>query len=168
MKETSQSVRLIIAILAVVVGLFMIVVAPILVQTSLERVLSGLMVVIQDQPQFSSGITLFNLFYPLWRAFGFVAGITLLAISPSIYKGKDWTLPVALTAFAIPSISGMFMFLPYISWVGGFPLPMLIAWVGLAGFWATLLLRKSDRMQKLVDAIKLTLSLAIDLLSSVC
>jgi hypothetical protein len=156
MKETSQSARLIIAILAVLVGLFMIMFAPILVQTSLERVLSELLVVIQDRPQFGSGITLFNFFYPLWRAFGFVAGITLLAISPSIYRGKDWTFPVALIAFAVPSISGMFMFLPYISWVGGFPLPMVIAWVGLAGFWNTLLLRKSDRMQKLVDFLTFT------------
>jgi hypothetical protein len=156
MKETPKGTRTVISILAVIVGLFMITAAPFIVQTSLERVLNELAIVSQNKPQFTSGITLFNLFYPLWRAFGFIAGVTLLAISPAIYNGKDWTLPVALTAYAVPSISGMFMFLPYISWVGGFPLPMVISWAGLAGFWVTLLLRKSDRMQKVVDFLTFT------------
>jgi hypothetical protein len=156
MKDTPTSTRTVISVLAVFVGLFMITAAPFIVQTSLERVLTELTLVSQNKPQFASGITLFNLFYPLWRAFGFIAGITLLAISPAIYKGVDWTLPVALTAYAVPSISGMFMFLPYISWVGGFPLPMVISWFGLAGFWLTLLLRNSDRMQKIVDFLTFT------------
>lgn len=48
------------------------------------------------------------------------------------------------------------MFLPYISWVGGFPLPMVLSWAGLVGFWSMLLLQKVDRMQKLVDFLVFT------------
>jgi hypothetical protein len=137
------------AVFAVLVGLFMILAVPGIIQVSLERVLTGLLEVVTDEPKFASGITLFSFFYPFWRAVGFVAGVALLAISYPIYRGEEWTYPVALLAHAIPSISGMFMFLPYVSWVEGFPLPMVISWVGLLGFWGTLLLRKSSRNEKI-------------------
>ncbi len=65
-------------------------------------------------------------------------------------------LPVAVTAMAVPSISGMFMFLPYISFIEGFPLPMTISWVGLIGFWGFLLLRAGDWKQKAVDFLTFT------------
>jgi len=156
MHELPKNTCLILAILAAVIGLFLVVAVPFIVQTSLERVINALAKVSEGRPAYSSGIPIFNFFYPLWRAFTFVAGITLLAIAGSIYAGKDWTFPVALSAYAVPSVGGMFMFLPYISWVGGFPLPMILSWAGLAGFWSMLLLQKSDRMQKLVDFLVFT------------
>lgn len=155
-NETSQNIRTLLAILAVLIGLFLVAIAPGLVQTSLERVLESLLEIIKDRPQFESGIALFSFFYPFWRAVGFVAGVTLLVISPAIYRGEDWTPAAALVAYAVPSISGMFMFLPYVSWVGGFPLPMVISWVGLLGFWTMLLLRKSERAEKAVDFLVYT------------
>ncbi len=149
--------QLIKCIIAVGVGLFMLLVAPILVQISLEGVLNELLIIVVTQPQFSSGITLFSLFYPLWRAIGYVAGIVLLAIIPSIYKGKEWTMKVELTAYAVPSVSGMFMFLPYISFVGGFPIPMIISFVGLLGFWSVFVLHKYDSFgEKIVNIITYT------------
>ena len=45
MKETSQFKRSILSVLAVIVGLFMIIIAPFLIQTSLERVVTELQVV---------------------------------------------------------------------------------------------------------------------------
>ena len=156
MNEIPVNRRQVIAVIAVLVGLFLIAAVPFIVQTSLERVLNELLIVIQDRPQFSSGITLFSIFYPLWRALAFVAGIALIVSASSIVKGEAWTLPVALTAFAIPSIGGMFMFLPYISFVGGFPLPMVISWVGLAGYWSTILMRPADRLGKIANFLVFT------------
>jgi hypothetical protein len=122
--------------------------APLLVQFSLERILIELLEMVKDRPQFTSGLALFSLFFPLWRAIGFIAGITLLVSTPSIYKGEEWTWPVALVAFSIPAVGGMFMFLPYISWVDGFPVPMVISWVGLLGFWSIIFLRHTGRIEK--------------------
>jgi len=147
MKDTSSKNRLWIVILAGAIGLFLIIGAPLLVQLSLERDLIELLEVVKDRPQFSSGMSLFSLFYPLWRALGFVAGIVLLVITPSIYKGEEWTFPAALAAFSIAAIGGMFMFLPYISWVGDFPVPMVISWVGLLGFWGIIFLRQTERIE---------------------
>lgn len=142
---------------AVVLGLFLLVGAPFIIQNSLDPVLEELMVVVEERPQFLSGITLFTFFYPLWRALSFIAGMTLLVISPAIYRNQPWTTPVALTAYAMPSVGGMFMFLPFVSWVDGrFPLPLIITAVGLAGYWVTIWLRRLPAIERLTDFLVLT------------
>lgn len=151
MQETSLGNRKILAIVAVIVGLFCTIIAPIMIQTALDRVLTALLEVIKDRPQFNSGIVLFGLFYPIWRALIFVAGITLLAIAYKIYQGEEWTFPVAILAYTMPSMGGMFMFLPYVSWVEGFPIPMVISLVGLVGFALTILLRQGEKVAKLIE-----------------
>jgi hypothetical protein len=49
-----------------------------------------------------------------------------------------------MTLFALPAIGGMFMFLPYVSWVDGFPLPLTISAVGLTGYFSFIFLRKAE------------------------
>ena len=149
MQETSQKNRTIMAVIAVVIGLIMAYAIPFIVQTSLERVLIHLTAHIEDGfPAFSSGLWLFDVFYSVWQAVIFAAGAALIIISWEIKKGTEWTYPLAVTLFAVPAIGGFFMFLPYISWVPGFPLPMTIAFIGLTGFWAFIFLRKSETMVK--------------------
>jgi hypothetical protein len=99
-------------------------------------------------PTFTSGIKLFDFFYPVWRALIFVAGAALIVTSQELKKGKEWSYQVAMASFALPSIGGMFMFLPYVSFVPGFPLPMVIAWIGLAGFWSFIFLRQAEKSVK--------------------
>jgi len=150
MQETPQKNRTIMAIIAIVIGLLMAYLIPFLVQTSLERVLVALLAHIDaGNPTFTSGPKLFDFFYPVWRAFIFVAGAALIIISGEIKKGSEWTYPLALTLFALPSVGGMFMFLPYISFVDGFPLPMTISWIGLVGYFSFIFLRKADLSVKL-------------------
>ncbi len=149
MKETAQKNRNIMFVIAIVIGLLMIAVIPFLVQTSLDRVLYGLDEHVKaGNPSFSSGIPLFDLFYPIWRAVIFVAGVALIVISLEIRKGSEWTYPLSMALFAAPAIGGMFMFLPYVSWVDGFPLPMLISLIGLVGYFSFIFLRKATMMQK--------------------
>jgi hypothetical protein len=157
MQETPQKNRTIMSVIAVIIGLLMAYLIPFLVQTSLERVLVNLMAHIDaGNPAFSSGLPLFDFFYPVWRAFIFVAGAALIIISGEIRKGTEWTYPLALTLFALPSVGGMFMFLPYISWVDGFPLPLAIAAIGLTGYFSFILLRKAELAVKLTRLGALT------------
>ncbi len=150
MQETPQKNRTIMAVIAVVIGLLMAYLIPFLTQTSLERVLVGLMVHIDaGNPAFSSGLPLFDFFYPIWRAVIFVAGAALIVISWEIKKGTEWTYPLAISLFALPAIGGMFMFLPYVSWVDGFPLPLTIAVIGLTGYFSFIFLRKAELAEKL-------------------
>lgn len=158
MQKTSQGNRTIMAVIAVVVGLLMTGVVPFIVQTSLVRVLQGLIEHVDaGNPTFASGVPLFDILYPAWRALIFVAGAALIVISGAIRKGEEWTYPLAVTLFAVPSIGGMFMFLPYISWVDGFPLPMIISAIGLTGFWGFILLRNEPKLTKLARFGALTL-----------
>jgi len=156
MKETSQTNRLILAILAIVVGLFMIAVTPFLIQTSLERVLSALQIVSAEKPAYASGILLFSYAFPFYRGLIFIGGIALLWLARPIYKGEEWTYPVALLASAFPSTGGMFMFMPYVSFVDGFPIPMAISFVGLIFFWSLILLRNVDKWLKWGQFLALT------------
>ena len=149
MQATSQKNRNIMAIIAVVIGLIMAYAIPFIVQTSLERVLIHLTAHIEDGfPAFSSGLWLFDVFYSVWQAVIFAAGAALIIISWEIKKGTEWTYPLAVTLFALPAVGGFFMFLPYISWVPGFPLPLVIAFIGLTGYWAFIFLRKAETVVK--------------------
>jgi hypothetical protein len=158
MQNTPKSIRLILVILAVLVGLFMIAAAPFLVQTSLERVLKALQVVSAESPAYASGIMLFSFAFPLYRGLIFIGGIILLLLTGPIYRGEEWSFPVALLASAFPSAGGMFMFMPYVSFVDGFPLPMVISVVGLIFFWSLILLRKVDKWVKWGQFMALTFS----------
>ena len=156
MKETSQFKRSILAALAVIVGLFMIIIAPFLIQTSLERVVTELQVVSAQKPAYASGIPLFSYAFPLYRGLIFIGGIALLLLARPIYRGEEWTFPVALLASAFPSAGGMFMFMPYVSFVDGFPIPMAVSIVGLIFFWSLILLRNVDKWIKWGQFLALT------------
>ena len=157
MKETSQKNRNIMSAMAIVIGLIMAYVIPFMVQTSLSRVLYHLNAHIEKGfPLFSSGLPLFDFFYSVWQAVIFAAGAAFVIISQEIKKGTEWSFPLALSLFALPSIGGFFMFLPYISWVPGFPLPMIIAFIGLTGYWAFIFLRKGEKSVKWTQAGALT------------
>jgi hypothetical protein len=158
MKETPDNIRKLLAVLAALVGLFMVAAAPFIIQVSLERVVAALMEVSAEKPAYSSGILLFSFAYPLYRALIFIGGITLLLLVLPIYRGEEWAFPTALLAAAFPSAGGMFMFLPYVSFVDGFPLPIVISMVGLAFFWPLILLRSVDRWQKWGQFLALTLA----------
>ena len=156
MNETPRNTRLFLAILAVAVGIFMVAVAPFLIQISLDRIMTALVKVAAQKPAFASGITLFSVLYPLYRGIIFVGGIVLIVIARSIYEGKEWTFPVGLLASAFPASGGMFMMLPYVSFVDGLPLPMIVSLTGLLFFLCFILLRKVEKTQKLAQAFTLT------------
>jgi hypothetical protein len=156
METTPKNIRLILAILAVVVGLFMVAAAPFLIQISLERVLSALLVISAEKPAYASGIPLFSLAFPLYRGLIFIGGIALLWLAGPIYRGKEWAFPVALLAAAFPSAGGFFMFMPYVSFVDAFPIPMVVSFVGLIFFWSLILLRKIDKWLKWGQFLSLT------------
>ncbi len=156
MESTPKTVRLIMALLAVIVGLFMIAAAPFLIQTSLERVLTELTIVSAEKPAYASGILLFSYAFPLYRGLIFIGGIALILLAKPIAEGKEWTFPVSLLASAFPSAGGMFMFMPYVSFVEGFPIPMVVSMVGLVFFWSLILLRKVDKWLKWGQFLALT------------
>lgn len=156
MKDISQTNRSILAALAVIVGLFMAAVAPFLIQTSVERVVSALQVVSAEKPAYASGILIFSYAFPLYRGLIFIGGIALILLALPLHRGEEWTFPVLLLASAFPSAGGMFMFMPYVSFVDGFPIPMAVSVVGLIFFWSLILMRNVDKWLKWGQFLALT------------
>ncbi|HMN12632.1 MAG TPA: hypothetical protein PKD55_09950 [Bellilinea sp.] len=146
----------ILAVLAVIVGVFMITIAPFLIQTSVERVVSALIKVSAQKPAYASGIQIFSLIFPVYRGLIFVGGIALILMSGAIAKGEKWTYPASLFASALPAAGGMFMFLPYISFIDGLPLPLIVSMVGLIFFWSTILMRNEDKWLRWAHFLSLT------------
>ncbi|MBP8998439.1 MAG: hypothetical protein KBG10_09175, partial [Anaerolineaceae bacterium] len=83
MENTSQTKRTIMAVLAVVVGIFMVAVAPFLIQISIEKVVAALIKISIEKPAYSSGILIFSILFPIYRGLIFMGGITLILISRS-------------------------------------------------------------------------------------
>ncbi len=156
MENTPKNVRLILAVLAVVVGIFMIAIAPFLIQLSLERVLSALVQISTEKPAYASGILLFSYAFPFYRGLIFIGGIALLWLARPIFRGKEWSFPAALLASAFPSAGGFFMFMPYVSFVDGFPVPLAVSAVGLIFFWTLILSRRVDKWLKWGQFLALT------------
>lgn len=156
MDTYSKTKSTILAVLAVIVGLFMIVVAPFLIQTSVERVVSALTKISMEKPAYASGIQIFSNLFPIYRGLIFIGGVILVLLAIPIAKGKKWTYPVSLLAAAFPSAGGMFMMMPYVSFIEGFPLPTVIAIVGLVFFWTSILLCNSDKWMKWGQFLSLT------------
>lgn len=148
MKNTSKKTLMFLAVVAVLVGLFMVAAAPFLIQTSLDRVITELKLVSAQKPAYASGILLFSFAFPFYRGLIFIGGIILICLASPISKGKEWTFPVASLAAAFPSAGGMFMFMPYVSFVDGFPIPLIVCFVGLLFFWTFILFRNVDKWQK--------------------
>ncbi len=158
MEDTPKLNRSIMAILAVITGLFMVAVAPFLIQTSLERVVNALVEISKTKPAYASGILLFSYLFPIFRGFIFVGGITLILLAAPIYQGKKWAFQVSLLAAAFPSVGGMFLFMPYVSFIDGFPLPMIVSLIGLIFFWAYIFLQQEDKWVKWAQFLALSFS----------
>ncbi len=167
-NETTQKGRLIMAIIAVVIGLFLIFVAPFMSQNALSTPLHRLIEVNQIQDPdgvWDTPVGILTATFNVWIAFLVIGGSILLVIAKDIYKGdKDWARPLALTIMAIPSMGGMTMTIPWLVLVvtdalgnpnpdAGMPPAMPIMIVGLIGYFSMLLIEKASASTKVAQTI---------------
>jgi hypothetical protein len=149
--------RTIMAVILLAAGLFMVAVAPFLLQSALDATLQALMEDAAANPQHASGPNLVAISFPGWRALIFVVGTACVAIAYPLSQGADWTWPAALACLAIPAIGGMAMTLPYVARVGDtFPPSMIVMLIGLAAYAGVLLLQ-TERRKKGIDVLVFTL-----------
>lgn len=168
-NETTQKGRMIMTILAVVIGLFMIFVAPFMAQDALSTPLHRLIEVNQiQQPDgvWDTPVGILTATFNVWIALFVIGGAILLVIAKDIYAGdKEWARPLALTILAIPSMGGMTMAIPWIVLVTtdalGNPNPnnaavspaMPIMLIGLVGYFSMLLIEKASAQTKIAQTI---------------
>ena len=116
----------IIIIANVVLGLFFLIFAPFLANASLNKPLHRLVEVYQPtQPNgaWFSPVKILTVTYLIWIALYIYAGAALIVLAKFIYEEKEWAYPSSLTLYAIPSIGGMTMTIPWIVLVLNGPVP---------------------------------------------
>ena len=164
MQHSSQNVRLTATIILVVFALVTIFAVPLIVKNILPGIIDSQIArfnkmstsedpeQVNKAPLIEDTPYLVSFFYPLWMALSVFGGVTCLVIAKSFYEGKLWTRGVALLSTAMPSMGGAYMLIPWINFIGfdkGFPMPVIIALLGLIPYFAILLLEEADGKKKL-------------------
>jgi len=124
--EISDTNKLVIAVTNVVLGLFFLIVSPFLVNASLNKPLHRLVEVyqvVQPNGAWFSPVRILTITYLIWMTLFIYTGAALIILAKFVYEGKEWSFPASLTAYAIPSIGGMTMVIPWIVLVLNGPVP---------------------------------------------
>jgi len=169
-NETTKTGRLVMAIVAFLIGLYLLFVSPYVANAALNTPLHRLVEVFQvAQPNgvWDTPVGILTATHLFWIGAYVFAGATLVVISKAIYDDLKWARPLALTMLAIPSIGGMTMTIPWIvlvlldpneNKVPGAPAPvaMPIMLIGLVGYFIMLLTEKSDGKTKIAQIVTFT------------
>ncbi|MFA5536914.1 MAG: hypothetical protein WDA53_07075, partial [Bacillota bacterium] len=168
-NDTTQSGRLVMAVTAVLMGLFMMFAVPYLAINTLNPALHGLVDVFQiQQPDgvWDTPVGILNSTFHLWIGLIFFGGAALLLLANYIRNDAKWARPVALGILAIPSIGGMAMSIPWMVLVmrdawgtpikAGLPPSVFIMIAGLIGYFIMLLTEKADKKTKINQIVVFT------------
>ncbi len=154
MDKKHQTARTIMAIVAVVVGLYFVFLAP----AQLDNTQFTLIWKQTKQGTTFGPGPLSRLYLgTLLRGAIIMAGLALIAIAYELYKGKKWARPFALTMLAVAPIGAFFVGLGYLENIGGFPPAWAVFIIGLLAFWAILLLEPNDKQTKIAQFVVITL-----------
>ncbi len=164
--QTTLTQRRIAAAIAVLMGLFLIFVAPYRTLANLNPCLRNLIEVWQvAEPNgvWDTPVPILTATFHIWMALFVFAGAVLLVIAKDILAGKPWARPLALALLALPSIGGFSFFIPWIVLVvrqpngknpAAGPAPgLLIMGLGLIAYFAILLLEKADLKTRLAQIL---------------
>lgn len=169
-NETTPLGRTILALVAVLVGLFLIFVSPFITVAALNPALHRLVEVFQvQQPKgvWDTPVGILTFTFHLWMLLYVFAGAALLVIANPIRVGEKWARPLALALLAIPSIGGLTMVIPWTVLVmidtqgaknpaAGAPPGLLIMGIGLLAYFGMLLTEKADWKTKLAQTVVFT------------
>jgi hypothetical protein len=140
--------------LVVATGLFLIVVAPFLIEWTLIPIFAGQAERIKTQPSLWSASVMISYFYPFWRVALITVGIILILTGYAFLRGERWAWPVALSALSVPCIAGAHMIIPWFNFVGvQIPPAVFILIVGLVAYLALLVIPKGDKMQRTINLV---------------
>ncbi len=113
-NKTSKTQNLIMAITAIVGGLFMMYVAPEQGMRTLKLALDGVISrILYVDPDFYPAVPILGATYGAWFVILYLAGALTIVIAPKIYQAKEWARATAIGLTAIPAVAGMTMFIPW-------------------------------------------------------
>ena len=146
MKETNRTTLSVMAVIAVLMGLYLVFIAPGLFDTTMDQL-------ILKQSKQATNLTagpLSRLYLgAIYSGIEMLAGLALIVISYAIYKGKKWAWALAVLLLAIPAMVNGYIGLGWLENLKKFPPAYTTFFLSLIAFWAMLLLKKNDGKTKI-------------------
>ncbi|MBY8986955.1 MAG: hypothetical protein KGD61_00750, partial [Candidatus Lokiarchaeota archaeon] len=155
-RISTKSYR-IIALVALVFGLFATIVTPLLIEVTYQVLITTIVPLIPGDPELTLAPGFITTWFFAIRGIDVVAGITLVVISRNIWKGESWTYPITLSCISLPTILGILTTLPYLVHVGGPPPAIFVIVLGLISYFTVLLLKRGDKLEKIARLAVFTL-----------
>lgn len=113
-NETTKNQRLIMTVVAIVGGLYLMLLAPTQAMQTLKIALDQVMLrLVPYDADFYPAVPILSVTFSAWIIAFVLAGSTLLVLARKIYEGAKWARAAALGLFAIPSVAGITMMIPW-------------------------------------------------------
>lgn len=113
-NETTKTQRIVMAVTAVIAGIFMMYFAPTQGMQTLKIALENVMErLIPFDPDFYPAVPILGATYSIWMVVLWLAGAFSIVLAWNVYKGEQWARSTMLGFAAIPSVAGMTMLIPW-------------------------------------------------------
>ncbi len=114
LAETTKTQRTIMAVAAVVAGIFMIYFAPSAAMHTVKIALREVMErLIPFDPDFYPAVPVLTYTYSIWMIALWLAGAFAIVLAKKIYDGAQWARSVLLGFSALTAVAGMVMLIPW-------------------------------------------------------
>ncbi len=175
--ETTKTQRIIMTVVAVVGGLYLMLVAPTQAMQTLKIALDQVLLrLVPHDADFYPAVPVLSTTFSVWIIAFVFSGALLLILAKKLYEGVKWARATALGLFAIPSVAGITMMIPWFVLVlaeypekgvpqhtiTGMPPAMPILFVNLL-FYFVILLADQDTLKN--KALKLVPFTALGIVS---
>ncbi|NQS92346.1 MAG: hypothetical protein HQ574_08045 [Chloroflexi bacterium] len=141
-KKTNWTIM---AIIVLLLGLFIVFIAPGLFDTTMEQL-------ILKQTKQATDINaghLSRLYVgSVYSGVEMLVGLALIAISTALLAGKKWAWPVAVGLLSIPAMVNGYIGLGWLENLKLFPPAYITFFLSLAAFWAMIFLKENDKKVK--------------------
>ncbi len=164
--KTTPTQRNLLALVALLMGLFLMLRAPFLTLDTLNPCLRNLIEVWQvAEPNgvWDTPVPILTATFHVWMALFVFAGAVLVVIAKDIRAGKPWARPLALALLALPAVGGLSFFIPWMVLVvrqpggknpnAGMPPALSIMVLGLVAYFLMLWLEQADLKTKIAQGV---------------
>lgn len=170
-NETSKTQRIIMAAVAVLGGLYLMLLAPTQAMQTLKIALDQVLLrLVPHDMDFYPAVPILSATYAAWIISFVLAGAALIMLAKKIYDGEHWARATALGLFAIPSVGGMVSIIPWFVLVlaeypekgvpphtiNGMPPVMMVMMVGLLFYFITLFADQDTLKNKALKLVPFT------------
>ena len=113
-SETTKTQRIIITIVAIIGGLYLMLLAPTQAMQTLKIALDQVLLrLVPHDADFYPAVPILTVTFSAWIIAFVFAGAMLLVLAKKLYEGVKWARALSLGLLAIPAVAGMTMMIPW-------------------------------------------------------